>query len=589
MVQFMRTRWVVFLCLLLLFVQLAVQVRLSSQDSQTTDEAVHLAAGYTYITRGDFRFNPEHPPLVKTLAALPLLALSPNINEKAEQVWQQAGDTFFYDSWQENRIFGEEMMYNSGNNPDELIFWGRIPVVVLTFLLGLTLFLIAYRHWGGPAALVATSLYAFNPTVNGHGHLITTDIGLTLGFVLATYTFWQLLHDPSWRRAGWFGLAFGLALLTKHTAVILLPVFVVLLVAAGLNRTRSTSIKQTATKIVGALALTAVVIWAGFGFRDVTVPASKSISEQVYSDNLKATQRLYPDASWGNSDQYQLKITELNDLRTKVGRYDTKYAALQPILTILPGNYLKGVFLVIGHASNGHDSFLLGETSNKGWWYYFPLMIVFKTPLVALLLISAGIYLTVRNWRSSRLVQALTIAGGIYLLSAITSKANLGIRHIMPVLPFLFLIAGYATTLSHRYLRTSYVAISLLGLIYAATYPFYLSYFNELAGGSRNGYQIATDSNIDWGQDLERIARHLEKNNIRQPYVEYGWLGNYALDHYLGKNQYQFLSDYKPGKSGYAVINVSAIYGQDFSFLSNCSSREFITPGVIGCTIEASR
>lgn len=175
------------------------------------------------------------------------------------------------------------------------------------------------------------------------------------------------------------------------------------------------------------------------------------------------------------------------------------------------------------------------------------------------------------------------------MLSAITSKANLGIRHIMPTLPFIFLVVGYATTLSARFAKTALMGIALLAAIYVASYPHYLSYFNEIVGSSRNGRIIASDSNLDWGQDLKRIVKHLNENNVRQPYIEYGWLGNYALDHYLGKNNYQFLADYQPGAEGYAVINVSAIHGRDFSFLANCTEKEMITPGVIGCKLGNSQ
>lgn len=586
MVQFLRTRWILLTCVLLLVIQFGVQVRLSAVDSQTTDEGVHLAAGYTYLTRGDFRFNPEHPPLVKALAALPLLAIRPHINERAERVWEQAGDTFFYDSWQENRIFGEEMIYNSGNNPDQLIFWGRMPMVILTLLLGVALFLIAYRHWGAPAGLVTTALYTLNPTVNGHGHLITTDIGLALGFLLATYTFWQLLQQPTWRRVAWFGLAFGFALLVKHTAVILLPLFVLLLALFGRETIRSFSLSRFIGRIAVALVVTLITLWAGFGFTDQVVPASKSISEQVYSDNLKATQRLYPDTNWGDNDQYQLKLDELTDLRNRVGKYDTKYAAIRPLLTVFPGNYLKGVFLVLGHASNGHDSFLLGEVSNKGWRYYFPYLFLVKTPIAALLVIGGGLFIALRRWRSSRLVQALAVAGGVFMLSAITSKANLGLRHVMPVMPFLFLIAGYATSLSARFTRIAYVALVISLGAFIATYPFYLSYFSPVVGGSANGRFIAGDSNIDWGQDLKRITTYVTERQDDQVFIEYGWLGTYALDHYLGRDSYRLLKDYRPGDSGYAIINVSATQNRSFSFLSNCQKQTLLTPGVIICELS---
>lgn len=584
----MHKRLLLLGCLFVLGLQAVVQIRLASLDSATTDEAVHLAAGYTYLTRGDFRFNPEHPPLPKVLAALPLLALKPDINAEAEALWKRTEGKFFYDNWRENRAFGEEMLYNSGNNPDELLLWTRLPMILLTFLLGLTILLIAWRHWGAAAALIATTLYALNPTVNGHGHLITTDIALALGFVLAVYTFWQFLTHPVWSRAVWFGLAFGFALLTKHTAILLLPVFLILAVIAWRDRGRQSHWKATLGRLASALLIVWVMIWIGFGFTDQTLPATSSISNQVERENLIATKLQgaeFSHTSIVNEEQFQLTGEELSSIRSEISAFDHVYSFLQPVLTVLPGHYLKGLFLVVGHASGGHDSFLLGETSKQGWWYYFPILFLFKTPIAALIIVAGGVYLTVRNWRSSKLVQALAIGGGVFLIFALLSKANLGLRHILPTFPFLFLLAGYATTLSVKFKRVALIALVWLALVFAANFPYYLGYFNELSGGPKNAYRIATDSNLDWGQDLRRIARFVERRGIENLYIEYNWLGTYALDYYLGAESYTQLRTYEEGQPGYAIINVSALYQPDFSFIENCDDQEFITPGVIGCEL----
>lgn len=581
----MRRHWILLSCFVLLTLQLVVQIRLSVLDSQTTDEAVHLSAGYTYLTRGDFRFNPEHPPLVKTLAALPLLKLDVTINEAAENAWRQVEGDFFYDSWRENRLFGEEMLYGSGNNPDELLFWGRLPIVGLTFLLGLTIFLIARKEWGEKAGLVATVLYVTNPTVNGHGHIITTDIALGLGFVLATYAFWKFIASPIWSRAVWFGLAFALALLVKHTAVILIPVFIILALLAWRNRQRSAQWQTTLPRFVMALIITLTAIWAGFGFGDRPLPPSPAISQEIVEDNTQAIEAKFESQSLSHMEELELKEEELTALGARVAKYDKPYRVAQPLLSILPGNYLKGVFLVIGHASGGHTSYLLGEVSNKGWWYYFPLLFVLKTPVLALLFIGAGVYLAARQGRAHGTVVALLVGAGIFLLSAITSKANLGLRHLLPLFPFLFLLVGFAASISQRFWRGSLIASALLVVLWAVKFPNYLPYFNEIAGGPNNGYRIAADSNIDWGQDLKRIAKFVEQRNLRQPYVEYNWLGTKALDYYLGSGRYRLLKDYRPGDDGYAIVNVSEAVKPDFTFLTHCLTQEFITPGVIGCTL----
>lgn len=558
----MTRRWLIVGSLVLLVLQVIVQIRLASLDSQTTDEGVHLSAGYTYLARDDFRFNPEHPPLVKILAALPILALKPNVTAEMEQNWTKSSD-FFYDSWRENRAFGETMLYQSGNNPDLLLFYGRLPMIGLTLLLGLTIFLIALRHWGGGAALTATALYVFNPTVNGHGHLITTDIAVSLGYLLSGYSFWRLVEKPTWKNAIWLGLALGLALLSKHTAIILLPFFVLYALGYSALKRDWSNWKSVGLKFIGALVISWVVIWAGFGFHDRSIPNVESPSLLAKISNHATAQ--------------------LSDPAT-----DRAFKFIRPVINILPGDYVKGMFLVLTHASGGHDSFLLGQTSKTGWWYYFPLLFLLKTPLAALLVLGGALAVLVRRQPRDSLVIALVVAAAVFFGFALTSKADLGIRHILPIFPPLFIVAGWASTVSQKLRLISAFLLVWLALVSIISFPTYLGYFNELAGGSNNGYKIATDSNLDWGQDLKRISRYVESNNIKQPFIEYGWDGRSALDYYLGKDNYRLLGERPLGQIGVAIIGASAYNQPQFAYLTNCPNRQFISSGTIVCHLASS-
>src|SRR5579872_4004466 len=137
--------------ILVLVIQFFIQLNLAKTDSPTTDEPVHLSAGYTYVTTGDFRFNPEHPPLMKELAGLAIVHLHPNITPAMQALWNNSSN-YFYDNWHENREYGDMLLYQAGNNADALIFWGRLPIVILTLILGLSIFLIAFFEWGEIAA-----------------------------------------------------------------------------------------------------------------------------------------------------------------------------------------------------------------------------------------------------------------------------------------------------------------------------------------------------------------------------------------------------------------------------------------------------
>lgn len=546
----MVKRWLAIGALLLLVIQTIIQVKLADTDSQTTDEAVHLSAGYTYLTRGDWRFNPEHPPLVKILAALPLLAIKPHVTTEMEDAWAKSSD-LSYDSWKENRAFGEAMLYKAGNNPDQLLFWGRMPMVALTLLLGVVIFWIAFKHWGATAALTATALYTFNPIVNGHGHLITTDIAISLGFLLSVYSFWQLLERPTWRWSLLWALAFGFSLLVKHTAIILLPTFLVLLVISLIQQRRGFDWRQVLLKSAVGLLLVWALVWAGFGFHD-----NVSGYQVVRTSN--------PDP------------VVITDPKT-----DPDDTLSRSISRLLPANYLKGLSLVIDHASDGHVSYLLGQESLTGWWYYFPILFLLKTPLAMLIIFGGAAYLIVARRPRSSLVIGLIASGAVFLLVAMDSKANLGVRHILPIFPLLTIASAWAVTVDRRFRTATFAFLAWLLATSVLSYPTYLGYFNELAGGSKNGYKVATDSNLDWGQDLKRIKIYIDAHPNKKPYVDYSWAGKSSLDYYLGTENYQRIENWQPGMTGLAIFGATAYNFPPFN--ERCIALEKIAPGLFSC------
>jgi len=566
----MSRRVAVLVAGLLLLIFAVVQVRLATLDSQTSDEAVHLSAGYTYLTRGDYRFNPEHPPLVKILAALPLLVIQPNISPQSEQEWQKS-DNFFYDSWRENRAFGNQFLYESGNDPDQILFWARLPIILITLVLGVSIFLITLKHWGSLASLVTTALFVTNPTVNGHGHLVTTDMAIALGFLLTIYSFYRLLEAPNWKRGLWFGAAFGLALLAKHTAVILLPTIVVLMLVWNSSSGNVTDWKRLWCGLGLGLLLSWVLIWSGYGFHDRLLPKVESVSQEITQAKNESGIKLT-----GQSNPQPVV------LESQV--IDRTYNISRPILSLLPGDYVKGVAFVLTHVGGGHDSYLLGQTSKTGWWYYFPVLLLLKTPLLALASIIGTVIIYFRSNSKDQLVKVLLIGSAVFFLVAMTSRANLGIRHILPIMPLLFISAGYALTKIKHAIYISVSLIVVLLVTWAITFPTYLGYFNVLAGGSANGYRIATDSNLDWGQDLKRIKSYIDQENIDKVYLEYNWLPESALDHYLGDGSYQMLSEYIRGQNGTAIINAGNWVDPNINRPA-CYNQKMITNAVFVCDL----
>lgn len=555
------------LALATLIAQLFLQLHLAKLDGQTTDEGVHLAAGYTYATTGQWRFDPEHPPLMKLLAGAAILHLHPNITPEMNILWNQSSN-YFFDSWRQSRDYGEMLLYQAGNNPEQLLFWGRLPFVIVTFLLGLTILLITWREWGELAALGAVAIYVFDPTVNAHGHLINTDIPASLGYLLVVYTVWKFFQKPTWPWTVAFGASLGLALLLKHTAIIAFPAIIVLFAVNWVLSKRRYYWKTVLPKVLVAIIVTWVVIWAGFGFHDRVAP--KTVS---------ATSEYFTTAAHNGSDA---------TIGTPIpGRADRTYSTIRPILDILPGDYVKGVFMVLVHSGNGQGAFFLGQTSSSGWWYYFPVMMVLKTPIPSLLLITFSLILLFRKRPIDWLPVGLVTGAGVFLLCALTSKDDLGVRYMLPLYPILFVAVGYAVATFQKW-RYLYLALfAWLALIMIVSYPYYLSYYNDFVGGPYNGYKISADSNVDWGQNLKLIANYIQTNNLKNIYIEYGWDGNSSLDYYLGKNNYRQLSSWVPGDGGYAIIGASAFDSTpQYKFLQTCPGLKQITPGVFICQLH---
>jgi len=189
------------------------------ESAQTSDEAAHIAAGYSYLTTADFRLNPEHPPLIKEWAALPLLLL--DLQFPRGPLWDQA------EEWNIGRIFVHE---NRVSN-DTILLLGRVQVLLLSLVLGWFLFRCGRRLFGARGALLALALYVLDPNVVAHSSLITTDLGITLFMFLAVYALWAWSEQSSPGSFLACGLTVGGAFASKYTSFWLLPILLALFAA----------------------------------------------------------------------------------------------------------------------------------------------------------------------------------------------------------------------------------------------------------------------------------------------------------------------------------------------------------------------
>lgn len=515
-------------------------------DSLTMDELSHIPAGYSYLSQRDFRINPEHPPLIKDLAAFPLLFLDLNFPSEANSWTEDINGQWRY---------GWELMFNSGNNPDLMIFWARLPMVLILVFLGWFLFWWTKKDFGNKVALLTLTLFSFSPNFLAHGRLVTTDVGATLGILLATYFWIKFLKNPSKKNVILAGLIFGLAMLLKFSVVLIIPLFMIITIVYVLLRRKNILKYIVLSGLIGIIG-TIFVILPVYMLHVQNYPPAKQLSDTI-------------------------SLLESSPMKTL--RNICVWMADKPIIRAL-GQYFLGLLMATQRTAFGNTVYFMNMISASGWWYYFPVVYVLKLPLAfhALTIISLlfATYFT-KNYfwidtfnRLKRCIAenftqfSMVVFLGIYWLTSISGNLNIGVRHILPVFPFTFvlvslsLITGIEKIKKPAFKKAGLLIIGGLFIWYISSsllsYPHYLSYFNELAGGTDNGYKYAVDSNYDWGQDLKRLLAWVEENNIEKIKVDY--FGGADIDYYLGEKLERFDPRQGPQK-GWLAISATLLQG----------------------------
>jgi len=435
-------------------------------DTPTVDEFAHLPAGYHYLKTGRFELFSLNPPLVKVLCALPLLALQPSIDTASP-----VQNTGWY-PW----VFGTDFMERNRTEYDRIFFWGRLPVVALGLLLAALVFLWARELYGDEAGLVALLLTVFCPSLIAHAHLATVDVGLAAFAVLALYLFHRFVHRPSAGALIACGIALGLAELTKFTALLLYPLFLLL---AAIALWRGSGRLRTVAAVALIFLLSLLVLDAGYLFQGVG---------------------------------------------RRVGSYRFQSRLLQTASSVLPAGtplplpsaYVQGLdALQLINDQGEFPEYLFGRWSREGSKAYYLVTLVYKTPLPLLL---AFLFAPLARGTKARGELFLWLpALSLFAYFSLFTSVHYGIRYILPVLPLATIWAARLVPwLRGRGRRTQIAALVILmtyPLSALLTTPDTISYFNLLARGQ--GDRILLDSNIDWGQGLKRVRSAMDEEGIQ--------------------------------------------------------------------------
>jgi len=478
-----------------------------ASKSATYDETVHAAAGRAYWGWGDYRLNPENGNLPQRVAGLALVLGGVPPPARNTPAWQSAREWDVADAW----------IQRPGADPARLLRWGRGGCGLLAVALGVLVWGLSLRWFGPGAALTSLLICLLNPAILGNGALMTSDTAAALFFLAAAAAIWAAMRRPTTGRIVLAGLAVGALLVSKMSGFLILPIALIL-GAVRLGREYRRPAGPAAILAVGALGTTAValaLVWIFYGLR--------------YSAFADTGPLASFDPGWA-------RVLGAAPL-----------AGVPHLLAAIRQRHWLPEAFIYGCAyawkfSLWRDSFLNGAHHLQGSAGFFPYLFLVKTPLPLFGLLGLAAAATLARWRARRTREGIGLrrqaAAAAYALlplwvlvvvdgaAAMASHLDIGHRHILPIYPPLFILAGAAAAwpaegppsarAGHR--AAFALLLSLLAVETAARFPDYLAYFNGLLRPA-DAYRHVVDSSLDWGQDLPGVRQLIDAHPEGRPYT----------------------------------------------------------------------
>lgn len=504
--------------------------------SITYDEVSHIPAGYYYLNTGKYFLNPEHPPLVKTLAALPLLTLKNTVPAEDKQLEIREDGQW---NW------GSNFLFRLNNKTDLIITLSRSSVILFNSLFLFILTLLLAKLASRRTALIALSLIAFSPLSLAHASLVTMDFMSSVLQMLTIVTFCLAIkalreeNKLNWYYIISFAIALSSALLAKFSSIFLLPTILIGgFTYIGLPLINNFK-KEPLYKLIAIFVFTFCINLILIGSTYALLMRNMNIEDISTHFTNNWAGHLSPVSS----------------------RVLNKMVRLGPLVRGW-AEYINGTLIISSVVEKSKSSvYFLGHSyDNRGAGpLYFPFLYLVKLPLGFHLLTIFAIFVCIKSWRkrnfksvTSTVVKKILTENplpfilicfiGLYSVMAARSSLQIGIRHILPpIMAFTiflaYLISYFWTAILYKKVKLSKVTLYLVVVLFITallTFPDYLPYYNIIGGGTNYGYRAAGDSNYDWGQDLKALKRWQQQNNINFAYVDVFANPFGELKYYLG-------------------------------------------------------
>ena len=558
----LRSHWKRILPVIGLLIVFVVLVLLSSKDTfPLYHEGERVFNGYSYLEYGNSINQASYSVFISALGAIPLLFTS--IDYPAE---------FSYENPKE---FGQrQFLYYGENNAQKIIFLARLPFLFLGVLLGLFIFLWGNELFNYKAGILALLFFAFSPLMIAYTPIVGADFALAVFFFLSTYFFWKFYKNPRPLFLLCCGFFFGLAVLTKLPAILLLPIFFGLGVI-GILVKKPIALKtdkhfRTLLSSLGIILLLGVAVFITLNLNEIH-PLYNFDDPLYQASGARSQERL-------DEILYSLDLSENN--KEKIEYILTKVPIVAP-------HFFQGLYSISTVIENGREAYFYGTyQSGIPTGLRYLVLFLLKNPISFLLLLILSLLFLWKNISGKGFdLLFMIIPILVFPLQFVFTPFYGGLVYLLPLYPFLFLLIG--NLVNYKELRNNIGRMILFGLVFSyifvcfISFPYYLSYFNALAGGTMNGYTVSLDE-FDYFQDLYRLEAYIKENNITNAKVNFG---DYSTTLPYQDFPYTYLEPNLP-QSGLIFIDANALFAekekdrQNFAWL-----REFTPDQRIGTTI----
>lgn len=530
----------------LILIHLGLTGFLTFWYSPTLDEAAHLPAGLSVWRFGTTDLYRVNPPLVRSLAALPVL------------IWPHEEDWRHYVPGSSRRAewdVGKDFVRANGRDVLWCYRMGRWMCLPFSIIGLVVCWLWGRDLYGERGAFIAATLWCFSPNLIGHGSLITNDVAATSLGLLAAWRLHRWIQSPSGRNTFLAGLSLGGALLSKTYWITLLGLWPA--IALALCYWERDRLRRVCVQMPVILLLGVNILNMGHGFQGTGIPLREY---SFYSKALSGEHRDLEISPPGN-------------------RFQGTWLGKIPVP--LPKDYVTGIDLQKQDLEKPYTNYLLGEYRQGGWWYYYLIGLGVKVPVGTLLLTGMGLLIGLTRKDRGQWGRNLLPLGGPAIVLLVIASMETGmhrhVRYVFPILPLLFLVAARSAQCRIRWLPFLPLTATVLASVW--TYPNSLSFINVAGGGTPNSGEVIIDSNLDWGQDLHRVEEWLRENPEKRPATFSGVAGFSVSD--IGIP----LATTPPGPPvpGWHLISVHLLRAHENSYLPY---RKLVPVERVGSTIN---